>query len=58
MFPRIEDSEPEVYEWEQKTWRTQDWVENPKYSKIFESEAEEDPGAFLYQENEEMKQFR
>ncbi|CAB4022273.1 Neuroblastoma-amplified sequence, partial [Paramuricea clavata] len=53
----IEENEPEVYDFEQKTWRTQDWVENRKYLKIFESEAKEDPGEFLYEENGELRPF-
>ena len=55
---RIEEHEPDVYEWEQKTWRTPDWVENSKYSKIFECEVDEDVGEFLYQENGELRRFR
>jgi hypothetical protein len=33
-------------------------VENRKYLKIFESEAKEDPGKFLYEENGELRPFR
>jgi hypothetical protein len=55
---RIEENEPEVYDFEQKSWRTQDWVENKKYSKMYESESEEEPGEFLYQENSDYRPFR
>ncbi|XP_028411208.1 LOW QUALITY PROTEIN: neuroblastoma-amplified sequence-like [Dendronephthya gigantea] len=53
----IDDDEPEVYEWEEKTWRTQDWVENPRYLKTYKDDTVDDPGEFLYRENEELKPF-
>lgn len=55
---RTEENEPEVYEWEQKEWRTQDWVENPQYSKIFQSEPEEDPVEFRYHGDIDLRSFR
>ena len=33
-------------------------MENKKYSKMYESEAEEEPGEFLYQENSDYRPFR
>ena len=52
----VEDGEPEVYDWEKKSWRPKDWVEELSCDTNCE-DYDVDNGDFLYIDNEELKKF-
>lgn len=55
---RLSPDDPEILEWNEKSWRQDDWVEKAECKKILGWDDTEDLAAFIYQENPTLEQYR
>ena len=58
MLFRVSSDDPDVLEWEEKSWRDADWVEKTECKKAMGWDDSEDPAEFIYQENPDLQQYR
>ncbi|XP_022807104.1 neuroblastoma-amplified sequence-like isoform X1 [Stylophora pistillata] len=50
--------DPEILEWDEKSWRDVDWVENVKCKKIFGWDHSDNSTEFIYLENPDLQLYR
>ena len=50
--------DPDVLEWEVKSWRDADWVEKADCKKVVGWDESGDPAEFIYQDNPDLQQYR
>ena len=50
--------DPDILEWDEKSWRDADWVEQPKCKQTLGWDDSEDPAEFIYLENSDLRQYR
>lgn len=55
---RLSPDDPEILEWNEKSWRQDDWVEKAECKKILGWDDTEDLADFIYQENPTLEQYR
>lgn len=50
--------DPDILEWDEKSWRDADWVEQAKCKQALGWNDSEDPAEFIYIENPDLQQYR
>lgn len=50
--------DPEVLEWDEKSWRDTDWVKNAECKKILGWDHSDNSAEFIYLENPELQLYR
>ena len=50
--------DPDILEWDEKSWRDADWVEQAKCKQALGWDDSGDPAEFIYLENPDLQQYR
>ena len=55
---RYSSDDPDILEWDEKSWRDSDWVEQAKCRQALGWDDSGDPAEFIYLENPDLQQYR
>ena len=58
MLFSVSSDDPDILEWDEKSWRCADWVETAECKKVMGWEDCDDPAEFIYQDNPDLQQYR